>query len=155
MNNAVYGKTQEVELVTDAYTLHKRVAKPSFYRGNPITDCLNVVQCRVATLTLNRPIYIGFVVLELSELHMYDFHYNHMKVKYPSADQLQLLFTDTDSLVYAVQTKNIYEDMASDAPTRYDFIEKKTAKGVKEKVKKDYLHFSHYLDTLCTFKSYV
>ena len=54
---------------------------------------------------------------------MYDLHYNHMKVKYPSVDQLRLLFTYTDSLAYDVQTENIYEDMASDAPTRYDFSE--------------------------------
>ena len=46
-----------------------------------------------------------------------------MKVKYPHADQLWLLFTDTDSLVYAVQTNDIYEDMADDAATRYDFSE--------------------------------
>ena len=72
MNNCVYGKTQEnlrnrvqVELVTDGCVLRKRVANPSFYRGKPITDCLTVVQCRVTTLTLNRPIYVGFVVLEL------------------------------------------------------------------------------------------
>ena len=44
-----------------------------------------------------------------------------MKMKYPHADQLRLLFTDTDNLAYAVQTDNIYEDMASDAETRYDF----------------------------------
>ena len=75
------------------------------------------------TLTLNRPIYVGVVVLELSKLHMYDFHYNHMKAKYPRADQLRLLFIDTDSLAYDVQTENIYEDMASDAATRYDFSE--------------------------------
>ena len=68
------------ELVTDARLLRKRVAKPTFYEGNPITDCLTVMQCRLATLTLNRPIYGGFTVLELSKLHTYDFHYNHMKV---------------------------------------------------------------------------
>ena len=130
MNNCVFGKTQEnlrnrvqVDLITDAAVLRKRVAKPSFCRGIPITDCLAVVQCKVQTLELNRPIYVGFTVLELSKLHMYDFHYNHMKVKYPHADQLKLLFTDTDSLAYAVQTENIYEDMASDAATKYDFSE--------------------------------
>ena len=44
-------------------------------------------------------------------------------MKYPHADQLRLLFTDTHSLAYAVQTDNIYEDMASDADTRNDFSE--------------------------------
>ena len=219
MNNAVYGKTQEnlrkrvqVELVTGACAFRKRVAKPSFYRGNPITGCLTVIQCKVATLTLNRPIYVGFVVLELSKLHMYNFHYNPMKMKYPGAGQLRLLFTDTDSLAYAVQTENIYEDMAPDADAKYDFsehpldhplyttsnrkalgffkdelnsvpmrefvglrpkcyafhctsevkkniinlakpIEKKTSKCVNRKVKDEHLHFSHYLNTLHTFKS--
>ena len=52
---------------------------------------------------------------------MYDFHYNHMCVKYPRADQLRLLFTDTDSLAYAVQTDDIYKDMADDTASRYDF----------------------------------
>ena len=46
-----------------------------------------------------------------------------MKVKYPCADQLRLLFTDTGSLAYGVQTENIYKDMASDAATKYDFSE--------------------------------
>ena len=87
MNNSVFGKTQEnlrnrvsLELITDARILRKRVAKPDFY--NPIIDCLTAVQC----LTLNRPIYVGFSVLELSKLHMYAFHYNHMCVKYPRAN---------------------------------------------------------------------
>ena len=46
-----------------------------------------------------------------------------MEVKYPHANQLRLLFTDTDSLAYVVQTDNIYEDMAVDASDRYDFSE--------------------------------
>ena len=96
--------------------VRKRVTKPSFYRANPITDCLTVVQCRVATLTLNRQINVGFSVLELSKEYMYDFHYNHMCVKYPRANQLRLLFTDTDSLAYAVQATD-------DKASRYDFSE--------------------------------
>ena len=130
MNNSVFGKTQEnlrkrvqVDIVTDASILRKRVAKPSFCRGIPITDCITVVQCKVHTLRLNRLIYVGFTVLELSKLYMYEFHYQHMRVKYPCADQLKLLFTDTDSLTYAVKTDDIYEDMAADATTRYDFSE--------------------------------
>ena len=130
MNNSVLGKTQiklknrvHVELVTDARLLRKRIVRPTFCSGNPITDCLTVIHSKVATLLLNRPIYVGFTVLDLSKLHMYDFHYNHIKVKYPRANQLRLLFTDTDGLAYAVQTDDFYKDMATDAADRNDFSE--------------------------------
>ena len=125
MNNSVFAKAQEnlrkrvqIELITDVGVLGKRVAKP-----NSITDCLPTIQCTVATLTLNRSIRVGFSVLDLSKLHMYNFHYNHMCVKYPHHGQLRLLFTDTDSLAYAVQTEDIYRDMAEDAATHYDVRE--------------------------------
>ena len=92
MNNSVFGKTQEnlrkrvnVDLVTDAHILRKRVAKPSFCGGIPIIDCLSVMQCKVLTLTLNRPIYVG-QYLNCQICTCYGFHYNHMKVKYLHAD---------------------------------------------------------------------
>ena len=62
-------------------------------------------------------------MLELSKLHMYDFHYNHTMVKYPRANQLRLLLTDTDSHVYAVQADTIYKDMATDGADRYESSE--------------------------------
>ena len=81
MNNSVFGKTQEnlkkrihFDLVTDAAVLRKRIAKLSFCRGIPITDCLTVVQYKVQTLTLNRPIYVEFTLLDLSKLHIYKLH---------------------------------------------------------------------------------
>ena len=56
MNNGIYGNMQEnsrnrviVELITDVRIYRKRVAKPNFYGGNPITDCLTAIQCKVAT----------------------------------------------------------------------------------------------------------
>ena len=130
MNNSLFGATQEnlrkrvqVELITDAGILRKRIVKPNFCWGKPITDCLSAKQCTETTPTLNRPIYVGFSVLHLSKFHMYSFHYNHMCVKYPRPDQFRLLFTDTDSLAYAVQTEDIKRDMVADAATHYDFSE--------------------------------
>ena len=124
--NSMFGKTMEnvrqrisVEMVLDEYKLRKKVAKPMFKCGQMIREDLYAVQQRIATVNLNKPIYCGFAVLELSKRLMYDFHYNHMKVKYPG-DKLKLLFTDTDSLSYAIETRNVYEDMLVDR-NLYDF----------------------------------
>ena len=100
---------QEAKQLFDEY-----IATPNpmlLTEATPITDCLTVVQGKVATLTLSRPIYVGFSLLELSKLYMYDFHSNHMCVKYPRADQLRLLFTDTDSLAYETWLMMLRVDM--------------------------------------------
>ena len=55
-------------------------------------------------LFLNRPIYVGMAILDLSKLLMYDFHYNYMLKKY----NIKLMFTDTDSLCYEIETGDVY-----------------------------------------------
>ena len=57
-------------------------------------------------LMLNKPIYVGFTVLELSKWLMYDFHYNFIKKHFDA----ELLFTDTDSLTYEIKSENVYEE---------------------------------------------
>ena len=64
------------------------------------------------TLTLNRPVYVGMCILDLSKTLMYDFHYNYIKQKYDN--KAKLLFTDTDSLTYEIQTDDVYADFWSD-----------------------------------------
>ena len=58
-------------------------------------------------LKLNKPIYVGFTVLELSKWLMYDFHYNFIKKYFDP----ELLFTDTDSLTYEVKSDDVYEEL--------------------------------------------
>lgn len=61
-------------------------------------------------MVLDKPIYTGFTVLELSKLKMYNFHYHHMMEKY-GPEKAKLLFTDTDSVTYHITTEDLYEDM--------------------------------------------
>ena len=55
---------------------------------------------------LNKPIYVGFTVLDFSKWKMYDFHYNFIKKNFNA----KLLFTDTDSLTYEIKSGNVYEE---------------------------------------------
>ena len=64
---------------------------------------------RKKEVVLNKPIYVGMAILELSKLHMYKFHYDFIKTKY--GNKAKLLFTDTDSLCYCIETEDVYEDM--------------------------------------------
>jgi hypothetical protein len=116
MNNAMFGKTMEnlrkridVRLVSDKGTAEKLVAKSSFESSCKINDDLELVKLTKSTIHWSKPTYVGFCVLDLSKLHMYKFHYDVLKPMY--GDRLKLLFTDTDSLCYEVQTTDLFKDM--------------------------------------------
>ena len=64
------------------------------------------------TLTLNRSAYVGMCILDLSKMLMHDFHYNYIKNKYDN--RARLLFTDTDSLTYEIEAKDVYKDFWND-----------------------------------------
>ena len=91
--------------------LEKLAAQPSFKQFKIFYENLAVVERAKVELTLNRPIYVGFAILDLSKTLMYDFHYNYIKQKYPDST---LLFTHTDSLRYQIQMINLYEDFYAD-----------------------------------------
>ena len=127
MNNAVFGKTMEnvrnrirYELVNNKTRYQKLVNDATFRNSQLINKDLAGVSRAKTKITLDKPILVGFSILELSKVLMYDFHYNTMKAKYK--DNLKLLFTDTDSLCYEVKTDDIYKDMA-DQKHLYDFSE--------------------------------
>ena len=68
---------------------------------------------------MNKPIYPGEAILDLSKTIMYEFHYDYMKKKY-SKKNLKLSYMDTDSLVYDIKTDDFYKDIAKDIEARFD-----------------------------------
>ena len=104
MNNAVFGKTMEnlrkrqnIKLMTNENKLNKYITKPGFLNLKIFNETLVAIHTVKEKLVLNKPIYVGFCILDLSKWLMYDFHYGYMKKKYGSS--AQLLFTDTDHYV--------------------------------------------------------
>ena len=119
MNNSVYGKTMEnirkrvdVRLVTNEKKLLKWTSRPTYVSCKIFNEDLVAVHKIKETLTLNRPAYVGMCILDLSKTLMYDFHYNYIGDKY--GDKAKLLFTDTDSLMYEIQTDDVYKDLFID-----------------------------------------
>ena len=98
INNSVFGKTMEnlrkvinVKLVNNAKDYVRSISKPSFVSQKMFSKNLVSIHEIKPVLTLNKPIYVGFSILDLSKLLMYKFHYNYIKSKFDG----KLLFTNT------------------------------------------------------------
>ena len=125
MNNSVFGKTMEnirnrvnVKLVNSVEKLRKLTAKPNFRSRKIFNENLISVHMKKTSLLMNKPVYLGMCILDLSKTVMFDFHYNYIKPKY--GDKAKLLFTDTDSLMYLIETEDFFKDISEDVKDRFD-----------------------------------
>ena len=125
MNNSVFGKTLErienhvdIKLVCHEKEAIKLVSKTNYDRLTIFDENLIAVHMKRTRLLYNKPIYLGMCILDMSKTLMYDFHYNYIRQKY--GDRAKLLFTDTDSLAYEIQTEDFYADIAEDVKFRFD-----------------------------------
>lgn len=91
-------------LVCSAKTATKLVSKPTFKKFDIINEGLTLIEMAKTSVMLNKPIYVGFAVLEASKLLMYQFHYQKMTKMFPKPDQLSLLFTDTGKCVCYIKS---------------------------------------------------
>ena len=119
-NNAFYGKTMEDVRRRINLKLVRTEKEAKFYTAQPTFDSFKIVNEDVTTILMkktsiywDKPTYLGFCILDLSKLHMYEFHYDYMMQRY-GHEHARLLFTDTDSLTYAITTEDVYTDMKKD-----------------------------------------
>ena len=125
MNNSVFGKTMEnirkrvdVRLVTNKKDAKKLISKPNYKHRTIFCENLVAIHMKKTKLVFNKPVYLGMCILDLSKTIMYNFHYNYIKPKY--GEMAKLLFTDTDSLVYEIETDDFYKDISPDVREMFD-----------------------------------
>ena len=120
-----FGKTMEnirnrkdIKLLSNRDKARKYAAKPNFHHLKIFSENLVAMHMKRTTLTFNKPIYLGLSILDLSKAIMYEFHYDYIKPKYN--DRVNLLYTDTDSLMYEIETEDFYKDISDDVMDRFD-----------------------------------
>ena len=125
MNNSAFGKTMEnirkrvdVKLTSTEDRARALIAQPNYETRKIFNEHLTAVHMEQTSLYFNKPVYLGAAILDISKTLMYSFHYDHVKPKY--GEKAELLFTDTDSLMYCIRTKDFYMDIAEDVRERFD-----------------------------------
>ena len=101
-----------MKLVTSEQKYQKYVMKPNLKDGHPFLLELLAVEMGKTEIRMNKPVYLGQAILNLSKTLVYEFHYDYMRPK--------LYYMDTDSFVYEIETKDFYRDIAKDVEKRFD-----------------------------------
>ena len=90
----------------------------NYYTTKPFSENFLAMEIKKTKIKMNVPIYIGFTILEVSKMVMWEFFYDYHKTKYE--DRIKLCYTDTDSFILHIKTKDFYEDINSDVEEWFD-----------------------------------
>ena len=125
MNNSVFGKTMEnirrhrdIKLVNNKEKYLKTVMKPNFKSRTLLGPDLMGCEMEKVKVIMNKPVYLGQAILDLSKIIMYEFHYDYILPKY--GDRIKPCYMGTDSYVYYIKTDDFYKDIAEDVEARFD-----------------------------------
>ena len=123
MNSAVFGKAMEnvrkhrdIKLVKTDKKRNKLVSEPNFYTMKLIDNNLAIIEMRKVKAQMNKPIYLGLSILDISKITMYEFWYDYVKIKYQDKARLSYM----DSFVVNIKTKDFYKDISQDVNKRFD-----------------------------------
>ena len=125
MNNSVFGKTMENvrkhrdnKLVTTDEKRSKLVSEPNYHTTKRFSENLLAIEMKKTKVKMNKPVYLGMSILDISKTLMYKFWYDYIKPKYE--DRAKLCYTDTDSLVIHIITEDVFADISDDVERWFD-----------------------------------
>ena len=124
MNNSVFGKTienvrkhRDIKLVTAEEKIIKLISEPIIIQENT-SDNLLVIEMKKTKVKMDKPVYLGMSILDISKTLMYKFWYDYLKPKYNN--KVRLCYVDTDSFVLNIFTEDFFEDINSDVERWFD-----------------------------------
>ena len=94
--------------------------KPNFKSGTLLGPDLMGCEMGKIKVIMNKPVYLGQAILDLSKIIMHEFHYDYIIPKY--GNRIKLCYMDTDSYVYDIKTDDFYKDIAEDVEARFDTL---------------------------------
>ena len=125
MNHSVFGKTMEnvrkhrdIKLVTTEEQRSKLVSKPNYHTIKQFTENLLGIEMKKIKVTLNKLLYLGMTILDISKTLIYEFWYDYIKPKYK--EKARLCYMDTDNFVMYIKTEDFYKDIADDVERWFD-----------------------------------
>ena len=111
-------KHRGIELVTIERKRNYLVSEPNYYTTKFFTENLLAIKMKKTEILMDKPVYLGLPILELSKILTYDFWYDYVKPKY--SEKAKLCYMDTDSFIVYIKTNHIYKDIVEDVKTRFD-----------------------------------
>ena len=125
MNNSVFGKTMEnvrkhrdIKLVIADRKRNQLVSEPNYHATKWFSENLLAIEMKKTKVKMNKLVYLGLSILEISKILMYEFWYDYMKPKY--GDNAKLCYIDTDSFIMHIKTEDFYKDIADHVEKRFD-----------------------------------
>ena len=125
MNNSFFGKTMgnvrkrvDIKLVNNRKSALKFAAKPNFESCTIFDENVIAIHMKRTTLLFDKPVFCGMSILDISKTLIFDFHFNYIKPKFQ--EKAKLLFTDTDSLCYEIETDDFFQDISQDVKEKFD-----------------------------------
>ena len=125
MNNSVFGKAMEnvrkhrdIKPVTTEEKRIKLVSEPNYHTTKQFSENLLAIEMKKKKVKMNKPVYLGMAILDISKTLMYEFWYDYIKQKYK--DKAKLCYTDTDSFVIHIFTEDFFEDINNDVERCFD-----------------------------------
>ena len=90
----------------------------NYHSTKHISENLLIMEMKLREVYVNKPIYLGQVILDNSKMLMHEFRYDYLRPKY--GDQIKLCYMDTDSFIIYVETDDFYKDISNDVNKWFD-----------------------------------